>query len=128
MPAGIGIGTVGALLWTIAGAAMTAALVNGEIFAESAIGYGALIILITAAFLSAKVSYHKVKHRRAMVMGISGIAYYLCLLAINALFFGGQYAGMGVTAGAILAGSLCALLLGTGERKSRSHRQYKIRK
>lgn len=128
MPAGIGIGTAAAMLWTVLGAAITAALVSREVVMESAIGYGALIILVSAAFLSAKVSYHKIKHRRAMVMGISGCVYFLCLLAVNALFFGGQYAGVGVTIGAILAGSGCALLLGGKDGQKRTRRTYKIPK
>lgn len=128
IPAGIGIGTIGALIWTVLGAAVTAALVSRELVAENAIGYGALIILVSAAFLSAKVSYQKIKHRRAMVMAVSGCVYFLCLLAMNAMFFGGQYAGVGVTAAAILAGCVSAMLLGTGRRRGKGGHRYKIPK
>ena len=43
---------------------------------------------------------------------------YLLLLSIAALFFGGQYEGMGVTAFVILGGCLAVVLLGLkGEQK-----------
>ena len=128
IPAGIGIGTLCALGWSVLGAMLTALLVTKEVVAEQAIGYGALIILVSAAFLTAKISYHKIKHRQAMVTAVSGCTYFLCLLAINALFFGGQYSGVGVTVGAILAGSVSALLLGNRQRRGKPHRTYKIPK
>lgn len=128
IPAGVGIGTAGAMIWTILGAAVTALLVSREVVTETAVGYGALFILVSAAFISAKVSYQKIKHRRAMVMAVSGCAYFLCLLAMNALFFGGQYAGVGVTAAAILAGCVSAMLLGNGGKRGKRGHQYKIPK
>lgn len=128
IPAGLAAGTIAALLWTVVGAAITAGLISGETLPESAIGYGALVILITASFLSAQISFHKIKHRRALVSLAAGGIFYLVLLSMNALFFGGQYAGMGVTALAVLAGCGTSLLLGLRQGRGRSSVKYKIPK
>ena len=120
IPGGIAFAAGITILYTLAGAAVTAwAVIRGTI-PEQAIGYGVLIILITGSFLCAQTAWIKIKHRRAMVGLLSGLVYLLALLAINAMFFGGQYEGVGVTALAILAGSGCSILLGL--RKPAGHR------
>lgn len=123
MPAGLGIGAAVALVWTILGAMLVAKLIDSEVVEESAIGYGSGAILLSASFASAMAAYSRVKRQRAIVCMVSGGIYFLMLLAMTALFFGGQYTGVGVTAILIAAGAGCAVLLslrgGGGKRKGR---------
>ena len=59
---------------------------------------------------------------------ISGVAYFLCLLLVNALFFGGSYSGMAVTLIlVVLAAGMAALTAGKG-RGRRGPKRYKIPK
>lgn len=125
IPAGLSIGAAAALAWTLLTAMLMARMVESEVLAESAIGYGSGVILLTASFLSAMVAYRRVKRQRAMVCMISGGLYFLMLLAITALFFGGQYTGVGVTAIVIAAGAGCAVLLGLRDGRGKRKGRYK---
>ena len=90
---------------------------------QTAIGYGAMIILLAASTIGASISAWKIKRLRLQVCLLSGVAYYAALLCITALFFGGQYQGMGVTALVVLAGTGVAILLSTREKKTRKYRK-----
>lgn len=125
-PKGLAVGVLCALGWTVMGACITGALIHYECVSEDVVGYGAVITLISGAYLAAKLAYAKIKRRRGYVMGLSGLCYYMCLLGMNALFFGGQYAGLAVTAAAIAAGTLSALVLGAGKRRRSSFRKHTI--
>lgn len=119
IPKGIGIGLLISILITVAGSAMTALLITREALPENGIGYCAIVILILSASIGALVAYKSIKHRRMVVCMVHGLCYYLILLSITALFFGGQYQGMGVTALAVLAGCSAVGLLGLkGEKRS----------
>ena len=124
LPAGVGIGTAAALGWTLAAAAILAKLMDLERLPEDAVGYGAMVILLVAGFLGAVTAFAKVKGKRLQVSLITAAAYYLSLLSMTALFFGGQYAGMGVTALVILGGSGTAILLGLRSDGRKKGRRY----
>lgn len=126
MPAGLAIGAAMALGCTLLGAMLVAKLIDSEMLAETAIGYGSVLILLTASFLSAMTAYGRIKRQRALVCMVSGGIYFLMLLAMTALFFGGQYTGIGVTAALIAAGSGCAVLLGLGGGKGKGSARYKM--
>lgn len=128
MPAGLAVGAIFAIIWTVTGAMIVALLVSGETLPETAIGYGALIILLTASFGAAQISFHKIKHRRALVCLLSGVIYLSMLIGMNALFFGGQYTGVGVTALAILGGVGTAILTGLRQGRGGRSRRFKIPK
>ena len=57
---------------------------------------------------------------------LTGVCYYLALLAMTALFFGGQYSALGVTALAVLAGSGGAALLSILTEKSKNNHGRKM--
>lgn len=117
MPAGIALGAVICMLVTLFGSMVVAWLVSNETIPETGIGYGSMVILLVSSAVGAWVAVKGIKHRRLAVSAMTGAAYYACLLACTALFFGGQYGGMGVTALVILAGCLSAGLMGLkGER------------
>lgn len=127
MATGLIMGSVISLGLTLLGSAITANLVLSRKIATEAIGYAAVIILLLAAACGAWIGANLVKRRWIVVcMGVGG-SYYAILLAITALFFGGQYQGMGVTALAILGGCGGIGLLGMRPKKSRKNRVKKYR-
>lgn len=125
LPVGIGIGLLGSIGITLCLAAVLAALIARETVAMEAAGYGAMGILLVSAGAGAWISAGLVKRQRLMVCLILGAAYYICLLSATALFFGGQYQGMGVTALVILAGVGAVILLGLKREGSGSKRRRK---
>lgn len=127
MPAGLAVGSLAALGITFVGSALAGYLVSSERLPESAIGWCAMVILLVSSVLSAAVAVRKIKHRRVYVCALSGVIYYGVLLAMTALFFGGQYQGMGVTALVVLAGCGIVVLLGLRGEKGGKYRKRKNR-
>lgn len=125
MPAGIGTGLGISGSITLIGSAVIAWLISGEHLAESAIGYGAMVILLLSSAAGSWAAVLLIKHRRMLVCLISGASYFLLLLACTALFFGGQYQGIGMTALLILAGCGIVILLGLKGEKSGGAARHK---
>ena len=125
IPAGLALGGAVSLALTLAFSAVIALLAVKGIISESSIGYGVMLLLLISATLGTATANAKIKRRKLMISGLSGLIYYAILLAITALFFGGQYKGMGVTALMILAGSGLQLLTGQQGRGGRNHKRYK---
>lgn len=101
-------------------------LVLSETMAESAVGYGVMLTVLVSSFLGAIVAAAAVKSRRLFVCLMSGVGYFLLLLSVTALFFGGQYEGMGVTALLVFGGAGAAALMGgKGDGQKRKKRRYK---
>lgn len=126
VPVGICIGTAAALAVTLVGTLIAAWLISYEKIDENASGYCAMIILLTASAIGAYTVQAVVKHNKPVMCVAAGITYYLMLLAITALFFGGQYQAMGVTALVIAAGSSVVILVGLKENNmhKRKHKKY----
>ena len=125
MPGGLTIGAVVSLGGTLLFAAVLAKLVDMEKLAWENIGYGIVVLLLLASFSGAMTAYAKIKRQRLLVCSVSGVIYFGILLAITALFFGGQYEAVGVTAALVFGGSACAWLLGLrggGSRKGKKIR------
>ena len=104
IPTGIAIGTLISLLVSIAGAAISAWLVSSEKIGEGGIGYAALAVVAIAAVSGALFSATAIKRLRLQMCILCGGCYLLCLLGMTALFFGGQYRGIGSVIIAILCG------------------------
>lgn len=129
MPLGLGIGLAVCIALTLIGAAISASLILNERIGEGAIGYCAIVTLLLSSAAGSWLSAVLVKRRWMIVCMAVGGVYFLTLLGITALFFGGQYQGIGVTALMILGGSgsvgLLGLRTGSGEKKRR--RKYRSR-
>ena len=110
MPVGFFWGGVVSTVVTVLISAVMAWLVISQKIKESQIGYGIMVLLTLASFIGAKVSYGKIKRQRLVVSFGSGLVYFGILLCITALFFGGQYSGVGETGLMILCGSGLAFL------------------
>lgn len=129
IPEGLTIGGIISLGITLAGTALLATLIDRQIMDMEQVGYGILVMLLIGAFLGALASYRSIRRRRLLVCLASGGVYLGLLLCITALFFGGQYSGVGTTAVLILAGSAAAALMGMGQgrggrRPSRRHHRH----
>lgn len=127
MPAGLALGGLVSLAVTIAGSILAANLVLKEMISADSIGYCSMVILLLSSMLGSAAAVKRIKHRRLYVCGLSAIIYYTTLLGVTALFFGGQYQGMGVTALVVLAGSGTVALLGAKQEKSHTRRRSKMK-
>ncbi len=126
MAGGLAIGEMVSLLVTMVGAILAGNLVGKEMIPQQSIGYCAMVILVLASASGTLMAVKRIKRRRLFVCGIMGLIYYGSLLAITALFFGGQYQGMGVTALLVCGG--CGTVALAGARSKRGGRNRKRRK
>lgn len=126
IPGGVGIAAITSIVTTLLMSGILAWLVLTERVGESVVGYGAMVILLVSSFFGAMIAAGMIKHRKMMVCLLSGAAYFLCLLACTALFLGGQYQGVGISALLILVGSAGAAL--TDLRKGGSFNKKSRRK
>ena len=125
MPIGVLAGGACAFAGTMLTSAVLAKLVDMEIIPQDKIGYGIMVLLLLCAFLGANEACRRVKRQYLIVSAISAGIYYSMLLSVTALFFGGQYSGMGVTAVLVLCGSLLAVFLRSGNREGRKRRKIR---
>ena len=125
MPLGLAAGTAVGLLITIVFAVAMTQLVLGGKLEEEAMGYGAMMAIPVSAAMAALVSFAIVKRRRMQVCMLTGMAYLLSLVAINVLFFGGQFQGLVVTIMLILLGSGGVGALGLREGKRSGKRRHR---
>lgn len=114
VPFGLAMGLAFSLIMTIVGAGITALLVHKEIIPESCIGYGSVVTLIISSIAGALLSVKKIKRLRLQISLASGACYYLLLLCMTALLFGGQYEGMGITALVVLGSCFAVAIVGLG--------------
>ena len=126
VPVGLTGGMLIALGITIFGSAICGYLIFKEALGENTVGYCSMAILTISSFAGAAFSAGRIKRRRLLMCGLSGVIYYALLLATTALFFGGQYQGMGVTALMVSCGCGLAVLMGMGQgrRPRRRSKQY----
>ena len=129
MVAGLMAAWAAGMMVTIIAATISGFLIAKEILMESSVGYCVMALVTLSSAVSAIVAVYKIKRRRLIVCVLAGMIYYGSLLAMTALFFGGQYHGMGVIALLVAAGCGSVVLLelkgeGSGHRRkySRPHR------
>lgn len=127
IPIGLLTGGIVALISTLALTALLAKLMEGEILPEENIGYGVMIMLLVSAFLGSATACIRVKRQFLMTAALSGVVYILLLLSITALFFGGQYSGVGVTVLLVCCGSLLAAMVFSRGGKGRKTRKPKVK-
>lgn len=126
MPVGLALGGGLSMVVTVVLSLVTAKLLDNGTLPEESVGYAALGILLLSSGLGAWLAAVKIKRQRLIVCLASGCVYYGLLLGVTALFFGGQYTGMGVTALAVAGGSLAVCLMGMGKGRTRKRRIHGI--
>ncbi len=117
MSGGLASGGITSLGFTLLYVFVLAKALDMQVIAWEKIGYYIMVMLVLSSALGAIVSVSRIKRQRLMVSFLSGIIYFAILMSITALFFGGQYEAVGITALLILAGAVCVGLLGI--RKNR---------
>lgn len=127
MPGGLALGALAGMGITLIAAGLVAWLVDRGTMATEGIGYVAMVILTVSSFAGAMLACLKIKRLRLQVCLMSGGIYYLILLGMTALFFGGQYRGMGVTALMVFCGCGLAVLAGFRQgRGGKNRRRVKL--
>lgn len=127
MPLGFAVGLAISMVVTLITVGIMAQLVLGEKMKTEVIGYGSMVTLLLSSAAGAWVAAKMVKHRWMVVCLGGGAVYFLTLLACTALFFGGQYEGVGVTFLVVLAGSGAVGLLGLKGENSAVKKRRKRR-
>ena len=125
MPMGLLIGLTVSMGITVLLTAICAKLVDMQQIDVKNIGYCAMVILMIAPFCGAKTAQKRIKHQNLMVAAMSGGLYFLTLIGITILFFGGQFEAVGVTLLLIVGGVGLTLLTGGGKNNSGKHRNKK---
>ena len=114
--------------WTVLCAVVLAKLIDSGVMPMEKVGYGSMAAVLSAVFAGASLAGRKAGHMVVQAAAISGVAYFLCLLLVNALFFGGSYNGMAVTF-VLIALATAAAILAAGKGSGRYRRKrYKIPK
>lgn len=108
IPGGLAYSAAVSLTMTILLSAITAAVLEKGILSFEHSGYAVMMILFFAAMTGGVVSAARIKHQILAVCIGSGILYFLILLSITALFYGGQYCAVGETTAVIAAGTAVA--------------------
>lgn len=105
IPAGLAAGSCVSMAITLGLSMLLAQLVSSEKLGWENIGYGIIVILLTASAIGTKTACVMVRRRKLLLCTVSAMLYWLILLILTALFFGGQYSGIGVTGIIIIAAS-----------------------
>lgn len=118
IPKSLAAGAGCSMLITILVSAISAHLISEEIIAQEKIGYCVMTILITASCMGSWFASRKAKSKFMQTAALNGIVYFALLLSVTALFFGGQYRGMGVTFAVVALGSIAGGMLAAKGAKS----------
>ena len=118
--AGIGFGVLTGLGVALLGAMLGAFLISGGKMGEDAVDLMALTVTGVAAMAGAWLAVMVAKEKRMQVCLLTGLGFYLALLSLTALFFEGQYQGLGLSA--ILIG-LCSGVVGLLSAKGRKSKK-----
>lgn len=124
LPGGLVIGLGTSILITLIGCAAMSYMITQEKVEFNSIGYCTMCILSVSSITGSLLAAKSVKSKTAVVCALFALCYFLLLLAITAMFFGGQYQGIGATAITVLIGALCGMLL----MVSGKHKRKNVRK
>ena len=127
MPTGLATGLSIGLATTVILSALLAKLVSTEKVEWGSVGYGIMIILLITSAIDSKATCFMIKRRKLIGCLLAGLLYWLSLIMITALFFGGQYDGMGVTGVIVFCGSaIVCLLESKGEKRKNANTRRSI--
>ena len=127
IPAGLSAGALVSAGITIAGTLLTAKLIDSEVLLWNHCGYAVMAILMVSSWAGAMVCAGRIKRQRLLMCLASGGIYFSMLLLATALFFGGQYSGVGEPALLIFCGCMLGSFVGLGGKKGRKGRKIRLR-
>lgn len=110
-PTGLAIGVCLSLVLTVLMSVVMAKLISTEKLEWEKIGYAIIATLFIASLIGSKTACTIVKRRKLMICMTEGLLYWLTLLLMTALFFGGQYSGLGVSGIVIISASAVVSVL-----------------
>lgn len=111
------------LCFTMIFSFLTGELLSRRILPQEHSGYAVMLILLTVSAIAAKV-FGKEYVCNAIVSGtVSGLEYFLLLLLITWIFYGGKFEAIFETALMIAAGSFAGAVWGKLNRKGRHKRR-----
>ena len=116
VPKGLGLSLAVNIALTAAMCMITASLVALNKIEWYSVGYCIMFMLLFVSYIGAKTAISAIKTQFFMIALMSGILYWLFLLSVTALFFGGNYSSIPETAALIAAGSISAALLRRSKR------------
>ena len=119
MAAGVLIGVIVSLFVMLLGSGLFAWLISAEKMDESVMAYGTILILLLSTSVGCWIASKKIGRLRIQVCLLTGGSYYLVLLSITMLFFGGQYQGIGIATILVILASGMTALLGLRMKKTR---------
>ena len=123
---GFTTGILASILVLMLGSVLLAKFLSAELISEDATDYGVMIILILASYIGSSISYGRIRQRRLWVCLSSGAVYLLILLSMTAVFFDGEYAGVGSKILLIFCGCMLAVLPGLREKRGGKPGKLKI--
>lgn len=126
VPGGLLLAAAVSLLLTLMLSGFIAVLLDLEKITWSQAGYLIMGMLFAVSFTGGKCASAAIRRQRAMVCLMAGLVYWGMLLCITALFFGGNFDAVWVTAGVIMAGSGTAALIGMPKTRNRRRRAGKV--
>ncbi len=126
IPMAVLMGLLLSLIVTVIGAAILTFLIVGERLAMESLPSAVVAVLLLAALIGAWVTIRMTGEKPLMMALLSGAVYLVSLLCMTALFFGGQYQGVPVTALVVLGSSLAAALFSLRRSGAKRKKRYRI--
>lgn len=126
IPLGLTLGAGTSLAMTFLGTAILSWLIGNERLPEERMGIAAAAVLLFAGMLGAWIAASKTKRKRLLVCLGSGLVFFLVLLSLTALFFGGRYEGLAMNGTAVLLGSGIMAALGLRGQGGNPKRRKKL--
>lgn len=111
VPMGLGLSLAMNVVITTVSAVVIAVMVEQGKIAWEAVGYWIMFTILTSSFVGTRVAISSIKTQAFMVAIMSGTVFWVCLLCMTALFFGGNYSSVFETALLIFGGSITAALI-----------------
>jgi len=111
IPKAIGLSLIISAIITVLGTVAGAYLIQKEMIQQENIRIVVTAVLTLSSAAGACTAMYAAKRMKLQTSILSGVSYFLLLLSMTALFFGGQYDGIMVAALAIMAGCSVAALL-----------------
>jgi putative membrane protein (TIGR04086 family) len=129
IPIGVLWGAIISLLITIISALMLTWLTLNGITDQEKLGYSIMVSILLATMIGSFVSSTLVKRRKLLICWVTGMAYYITLLGINALLLGRNFQGVIAEGLLITAGSLISGILQFMKQrhKENSYERYRTR-
>ncbi len=122
LPGSVAIGTTVSVMTSGAIAVILAILIGHGKLSPGMMNYGVMILLMLSSAVGAMVARIHYSAKIMIVCIVTALCYWISLLSITALFFGGLYSGVPATALVIISGGIIAGCVPMGQGKTAKKR------